>query len=469
MRFEKYADFDKAYGFSEKAGFQLSPLQITDVEQFVQWPASLNMFEVGGGKTVVSTVVSLMRGVDLTIVTVPPILVTPWVAWLNKVSGNVLRYQGTPAERKLLQSQSPRWLVVSHAIFRKDFLFMVTLTRGKIHETIVDEAHWLKSCESILFKRVEALASGHFLQLLTGTPISKPLDAYSYIKLKTPNLYRSWGHFTITHVKAVDIFKVPTEFKNLDLLRDNLAKHAISRTKQELHVYDLTPIFPDSQYTLSDKHLALYEKLLDERLLVFPDGSKIDATSVSSLRHALQQIVVNFDYFSNDPKARSSTYDLIDQTLEETQCHLKTSSKLIIWSKYVRSTAAVLSYCRSKGIETVAAYSGANTEESVRRFMDEDATRILVANVQSVGAGLNPQGVCSEALFIEFDPVPIYMRQAFGRLDRVGQKVKPRMRVGVALGTIQVKLYRDLMVNDDLVAKIEPTKDNIRKMMLGQL
>ena len=101
--------------------------------------------------------------------------------------------------------------------------------------------------------------------------------------------------------------------------------------------------------------------------------------------------------------------------------------------------------------------------------MHDPATRILVANPQSAGAGLNPQYVCSEALFLEMDTVPIYNRQSIGRLDRVGQTVRPRMRIAVALGTVQVGLFHDMLKNDDMVERIEPSKDSLRKMLLGQL
>jgi len=307
------------------------------------------------------------------------------------------------------------------------------------------------------------------LQLLTGTPINSPMDAYAYIKLLKPKAYRSLAHFMGLHVATVDFFKKPKTYDNLELVKQHLSEISISRTKEELHGYNIKPMFPDSEYSLAPDHQKLYEKLVDEQLLTFTDGTVIDATTVQKLRHALQQIVVNYDHFSNEPTNRSAAYDLIDQTIEETNCAQQGSSKLIIWTKYKLTSRSVIAYLKEQKIVTVGAYSEADTERSINSFMDDDKTRILVANYQSAGAGLNPQHVCSEALFLEMDTVSLYMRQAIGRLDRVGQKLIPRMRFAVAENTVQVGLYEDLLDNDNLVQSIEPSKKSIKEMLMGQV
>lgn len=154
--FNTYAEFDAAYKFSERAGFQLTKLQIQDVERFLTWDSSLNLYEVGGGKTVVSTVVALMRGNTHKLVTVPPVLITPWVNWLTKVSDNILKYKGDPRERKAMDLKAAQWLVMSHAIFRSDFKRIDAELHGDL-EVIVDEAHFLKNSESVLYRDVKRL------------------------------------------------------------------------------------------------------------------------------------------------------------------------------------------------------------------------------------------------------------------------------------------------------------------------
>jgi hypothetical protein len=69
--------------------------------------------------------------------------------------------------------------------------------------------------------------------------------------------------------------------------------------------------------------------------------------------------------------------------------------------------------------------------------------------------GLNPAHLCSEVLFVEFSTVPLLMKQSVGRVERFGQKVRPTVRFATANGTMQARLYRRLLENDDLVAKVE--------------
>lgn len=470
MRYKSYAEFDEAYGFAKRAGFQLAPMQIDLVSQLSQWLKTLNKAEVGCGKTVLSTVTSLMGGREVSVVTVPPILISGWGKWLNKVSENVLVYRGTPKAREKMREAmaSCRWVICSHAIFRDDFEKIFAAVSKRDYEIIVDEAHALKNPKSVLFKKVSLITAGERpLQLLTGTPVSKPPDAYSYIKLKHPTIYRSYTHFESMHVEERDFFKNPIKFCNLDLLAKNLDLHTVSATKEEMHGYNLTPLTPDCSYDLDPEHYRLYVKLMDEQLLSFDDGSVIDASSVQKLRQALQQIIVNWDYFSNDPSKRAAIYDILDATIEEAEVSRLDKSKLIVWVSYKRSAGRLLKYCTDLGIKTVAAYSEADSEKSVELFMEDERTRILIANPQSCGAGLNPQYVCSEALFAEFNTVPLYMRQAMGRIDRMGQTKVPRFKFAVANGTVQAGLMADLMRNDDLVQRVAPTKKSIREMLLG--
>lgn len=454
--------------FKAKTGFVPSDLQQRDIMQFLAWGRCLNLYEVGGGKTVVSTLKAILSGHQQKLVIVPPILVTPWTRWLRLFYTSVLTYRGTVKWRKAQDITAYEWLVMSHAIFRQDYEKRFKALEGQDKELIVDEAHWLKNTESILYQRVsQFVLPTDGLQLLTGTPINKPEDAYAYIKLMTPQAYRSLGHFEMIHIVDRDIYKRPTAYEHLELVQENLMHKAISRTKEELHGYNLRPLTPDSTYELSPEHYRLYERLVEDRLLELPDGKVIDATTVQRLRHALQQVVVNLAHFSGVPTDRSTAYDLIDQTIEETGCSAQSRSKLIIWTNYKMTSRNVLAYCNNLKIPTVAAYSEVNAEKSVEAFMNDPATRILVAQYQSAGAGLNPQYVCSEAIFLELSTVSLYVRQAAGRIDRTGQTKVPRMKFAAALGTVQVGLLDDLLANDDKVQRIEPTKKSIREMLLG--
>ncbi len=463
-----YEEFNEQTGFEAKAGFSLSDLQKQDVMQFLQWKKSLNRYEVGGGKTVISTVVSLMSGVQVTVVTMPPVLITSWTRWLNKVSSNVLVYRGTPKVRKAMVLTDKRWIIMSHAIFRIDFERLHADLKGKEAELIVDESQALKSPKSKLYTMSGTFAQNRRMQMLTGTPTSTPLDCYTYIRLRSPEIYRSYAHFEQMHVADRDFFGAVKSYQLLDKLAENFAIKSIKRTKQEVHGYSLVPIFPDTVYELDPDHYKLYERLVEEQLLLLDDGSKIDATTATRLYHACQQIVCNFGYFSGELEKRSVCHDLVDLTIEQTECLNVSKSKLIIWTTYKMTSRGVLKYLKDKGYYVVGAYSEVDSSKNLELFMEDPKCRIGVFQYQSAGAGLNPQFVCSESLHLELPTSPMLMTQSTGRLSRMGQTVAPTMRIAIAKGTIQEASLERLIHADDLIAKVEMTKETLRSALLGK-
>ena len=467
----EYEAMNRELAFEEKAGFKLSPIQVKVAMQFKAWRFSLNRYEVGGGKTTVSTAVSLLNKADTTLVLVPPILTLPWKRWLVKFSDSILVYRGSPKERKLMHTGKYRWVVMSHAIFRKDFETIYAQTKELNLDVIVDEAHWLKSVKSKLYTCTGIISNRPrgSLQMLTGTPTSKPEDTYAYLKLERLRHYRSMAHFETIHVAKRDFFKRVIAYQELDVLSKRFAERSIHRTKFDIHGYQNDPLYPDTTYELSQDHKDLYEKMVEEQLLTFPDESVIDVTTATKLYHACQQIVVNYDYFSNDPMNRSAAYDVIDHTIEESECLDPTKTKLIIWTYYKLTSRSVLNYLHLKGYKAVGAYSEVNSEKNFDLFTDDPSVRIGVFQYQSAGAGLNPQAVCWDSLYLETTTVPLLMTQALGRIDRMGQKHIPLQRIAQAEGTIQQTLLASLLEKDHTVSVVERTKKSLRQALLGQV
>ena len=455
------------YKIKERAGYDLAPLQVEDLVSAAPWARVKWFYEVGVGKTVCSTVHALMRGHHTQLVIVPPILIPQWGKWLRLIDpkGGVLEYCGTPTQRRAMKLGALRWTIMSHAIFRDDFPRVMQEMKKLAPNLLVDEAHALKNSGSHLFRKVNLLSAGADLQLLTGTPTSKPGDVYAYVKLTTPGVYRSWGHFENLHVAQRDHFGQVTEWANLDLARNNLNMQAYRRTKEEMFPGVTFPRYETMHYRLSAQHLRLYNRLMDEQMLLLPDGDKIDATTAQRLYHAAQQIIVNLDHYSGKEDDRAAVYDLIDHTIDSTDCMNVGKSKLIIWTYYTKTSSAVLGYLSDFG--AVGAYSGANSAKSVKSFLEDPNCRILVAQPMSAGLGLEPQHVCWENLFVEYSTVPMHFTQSVGRTDRKGQKHIPTMRVACAEDTIQVALLQRLLHNGDLVQQTEGLPKSIRQALRG--
>ena len=449
--------------------FEPAPLQVEDAVSAAIAGRFAFWYEVGVGKTLAATLAATALDSVYKIVICPPIIMNQWEEWLNEIGiKDTCIYKGP---RRTVDMLDHHWVIMSHAIYRDSFEVIKARLAQRDVTLVVDEAQALKNPQSKLFKCVnQFVAPDRHLLLLTATPTSKPEDTYTYIKLKTPALYRSWGHWQNLHVLDRDIFGTITKYQNLEMLADRFAMHSVRRTKRDVFGDVMEPIYQRMPYELDPKHYKLYVKLAEEQLLLLANGDKIDATTAQRLRHALQQIVVNYGKFSGNPEDRSRAYDIIDQVIEEVDPMDKSKSKLVIWTYYVSTSESVTAYLKQKFGDraVVAAYGKVNSQKAIDAIMKDPEARILVAQPSSCGVGLNLQHVCWENLFIELSTTPMQVRQAAGRTDRAGQKNRPTMRFAQALKTIQVKLFNDLLKNDDLVTKVERTAASLRQEIFGQ-
>lgn len=449
--------------------FELAPLQKQDIVTASTAGAFGLFYEVGVGKTVVSTMVAKLWNRDHTVIVCPPILKDQWAEWLLSIGEkDVIIFEGARRTPDMLDH---KWVVMSHAIFRDSALTLTNFYKKKDYCLLVDEAQWIKNPASKLYKEVKKFVTpDKNILMLTATPTTKPQDTFTYMKLKSPLLYRSYGHWQNIHVAQTDVFGTITKYANIEMLAENFALEAIVRTKEEVFGHDVRPIYQPIVYKLSTKHQNLYNKLAEEQLLLLPGGNKIDATSAQRLRHALQQIVVNFSNFSGNDKDVSAAFEIVDNTIEEVDPINKERSKLIIWTNYRATSASVTKYLVDKfgARAVVAAYGGVDSAKSIDAIMNDPECRILVAQPRSCGAGLNLQHVCSENLFLEMSTSPMEMKQAMGRTDRIGQKVRPTFRFAQALGTVQISLFSDMLKNDDLTSQVERTPKTLRDEIFGK-
>ena len=461
--------------------FQVAPLQYYDAITAYREGRYALFYDVGGGKTLVSTLIAKLFDYP-TVVMMPHILIRQWERHLKRVrvpDSQVYVYYGPKRDKEAMRNA--KWILTSHAIFRKDAEIFRAVFRGRKVTLLTDEAQAIKDIRTKLFKAVSMFIGVDNPWIpMSATPTAKPEDTYAYMKLKTPQIYRSMTHWDSLHVAERDFFGGIKAYRNIDLLRDNFALKAAKRDKKDLFNYDdkLKPDLQPIPYELDKKHTALYKRLVDDLLLELPNGEKIDGTTSQRLRHMMQQIVWNPERFTGDDSIKASGFELLEQLCEEVDFMLpdpklevlqkKHRSKFVIWTYYQSTTEAIYRWMTERyGNTGVTAYGGSNSQKAVDAIMFDDNIRWMIANPLSVGAGLELQHVCWEMFFAEMVTTPIPNRQAFGRVDRPGQKFRPTIRFGQAIGTIQKSLFNDLLRNDERAVYIERSRSSIREDLLG--
>ena len=450
--------------------FILKDWQVEDIETLVQWDRVGVFLPVGAGKTVIATLVALAYGDKRRIVVLPPVLIRQWVRWINSIPGTgwAVAYKGTRKQRAAIQLEDYSWWVMSYGIFKNDFHKLLKLTEDVSVTVIVDEAHYVKNVESWAHKRVSRMSVGKRLILMTGTELNSPMDSYAYIALKTPGVYRSLGAFERLHIDHKDEFTGEITWQELDMMNSNLYRQSVRRTKDDVHGHLPEAKYSPLVYDLEPEHLALYNKLAEEQLLELEDGGKIDATTANALYIKLQQIIVDYAGFTGDPTKRPAILDLIDTVIDEIDLGQPGASKFIIWTWFKPTTRLIRDYMEAKFPGKVAvAFSESDSTKETTRFMEDPECIVLVAQPGSAGAGLNPQYVCWESLFVEVPTRSIPFRQAAGRIDREGQRYNANIRIAMAAGTIQEGLFQNLLTNDEIVQKVQKDPKHLRRLVYG--
>lgn len=454
--------------------FELRPIQVDGTNYLCQYPRAGYYFQPGVGKTACSSHQALYfretSGVRQWMVLMPPILLDQWDRWLRSIThlatGKPLTttvYEGTPKKRHALNLNAD-FVLLSYGLLKNDFERLYAHFEGKSLGVIADEATAVKNIESDNHKAVALMAENRIFLPLTGTPVNKPADAYAYIKLIAPGVYRNQRQFNRLHIEEKDDYGNPTKWMNLDVLAQNMKIHSLRILLRDARQGMKEPLYTPVKYRLAPAHMELYRRIAQERLVEFEDGGEVDAISAGALRSALQQVIINWGEFDENPDREPAILDLIEEVLEELG-----DRKLVIAAHFIRTNRYL-----SKALEkynVVAVYgevSAPNKQRAIQRFINDPACRVILLQPSSAGMGVDGlQHVCSDMLVVEAPTTPTPFEQVVARLDRDGQKDAVHVRVAIAIGTVQVGMFKSLLDNDELAISVQGGYKSLRSSVYG--
>lgn len=448
---------------------RVHPLQVEAINDLAPLQGQGGWLDMGTGKTLVATVIGLFLAMTQgrqVIVIMPPILIGQWLRWLQSISPklSVTDYRGTPTQRAK-KDLNAQFILVGLQIFRKDNEKFVRHFQGRPKFVVVDEATMIAGIGSKAHELVFDFVIGDPVCMLTGTPMNRVPDAYGLMKFTAPGTYRNYLHFESLHVEKKDFFDRPSEFCNLDILKENLAKNSKRILYSDMFSDVEEPQMVPIEYDLEHAHYRLYEELAENEILKLPDGGKIEATTANKMRHALGQIIVNWGHFAGDPSKESAPVEMVREKLEELG-----GKKLVVFADYKLTVRCLVERLKDYGAVAInSEVTDSQKERNIQRFISDPSCRVIVIQFVSGGKGLDGlQHVCHHCLFIEPCQQPRDFWQAVARLKRQGQKNRVMVMLPIANRTVQVRGFRNLLANDTLVNQVVRNVAELRDLIYGR-
>lgn len=336
-------------------------------------------------------------------------------------------------------------------------------------ETLVlDEAHALKNSAA---KRTRAIYGARIdspgalfrrakkVLVATGTPlVNDPSDLWSHVSRLLPQVL---NELDITkkdqwidkfcHVRQTPYGDKVIGGKNLDVLKAALKAH-VSRVKKTDVLHDLPPLnvstlwVPPTDLDLDgipDEALAEVERLLRTDEL---DGLEGLATPLATLRRRIGLAKV------------AHTGDMLLNELESG------IEKAIVFYQHKDVGAGLVEQISARTFMkgAVVQYSGGlpqtKRDAVVKAFQHDKNVRVLVAQIQAAGTGLNLQAA-ERVIIVEPAWTPALNEQAISRAYRAGQKKRVWTSLVCLEGSIDEQITRALVRKLKIIAEAIDDKD----------
>ena len=364
---------------------------------------------------------------------------------------------------------------------------------------VMDEIHRAKNRETSTFWNMRKIVQkSAFCIPMTGTPI-----------LNRPDEFWTILHFITQKGKRMGEFAKFADFERrylssyyggtghfqpgaFDSLINSVADMVIRRRKDEV-LPDLPDKIREVRFvTMDGRQRELYDMMRD-RLYIWLDeqkSSSISATNFLAQLTRLRQIALfpaGVKIIETDPQGNEKEVTLdctesskIDEAMLLVQELMEAGEKVLVFSNYNaplheiqrRIDEVGMTYPDSNGNDTrvlsAAIVGGQKPEDrasTVDRFNDsEDPCRVVVGNIKAMGVGLNMQGACSHAIFLDLDWTPGGNEQAEDRLHRGGQENNVTIHIIQAEETVDAFIAQKLEQKQGLIeGMIE--RDELRRAL----
>lgn len=314
----------------------------------------------------------------------------------------------------------------------------------------VDEAQYIKETDSKRSMACAALAAkAKRVVLMTGTPVkNRPRDAFHLLHILAPDIFPDYRQFALRYCAA---FQQAIYVKggrkrtiwndngssNLEELNDILRSTIMLRRSKE----DALPQLPRKRRQLIEVEGAAKE--------VKAEKAAWEEVCVSvGYEEALRQMEAGAGIAFTEMASKRKTVSLskIPFVVEHVSNLLDSGEKVILFAHHRDVISGLADGLKDYSPVTyVGGMNEKQKDEAKRRFMEDDACRVFIGNIQAAGTGLTLT-VSSTVVFAEMSYCPSDMEQCEDRACRIGQTAGSVLVQHIVLaGSLDVTMGKKLL------------------------
>lgn len=318
-----------------------------------------------------------------------------------------------------LKNPIEEFFVITNIETLRDPKILNEIKNGKVNKfdiIIADELHKMKSPSAIQSKNFIRLMSAKHKIGLTGTLLlNSPLDAYIPLKWidADRSTYTNYKYFYCNFDGPFSNFI--TGYKNIDVLKNQLDKCSLRRTKDILNLPPKNIIheFVD----MNDSQQDFYDNLVNGEL------SQVDRVHMSN--ESLLSMIVRFQQATACPEVLTSeniTSSKVERAIDIAQQILDNGEKVVIFSKFKPTLNPIMDALKQYNpLLCTGDVKDDVISKNIDAFQTNDFNKVMCCSISKMGTGITLTRA-SYAIFVDCSWTAAENTQCEDRIYRIGSK-----------------------------------------------
>lgn len=330
---------------------------------------------------------------------------------------------------------------------------------------VVDESHLIKHHTSRRAKALHALAMlPQWRFCLSGTPITNsPLDVFSQYSFLDGTIFgRNWAVFRHQYADYGGYmgFQV-LRYKNQEELAVKMNSISVRASMDEL---GLERPIEQPLWVVPTKHTrSLYDKMVAQFIIWLKSkGTFATAGIILTQMIRCNQITGGFvrDEEREDVQIGHEKLDVLKDLLNTYA--KEGGEKVVVFARFRWELAQIEEACKTLKLP----YTRLEEETDAQDFARDPTRKVFISQIQKGGISINDLVVSRIGIFYSIDHSSDHIRQAEGRLYRIGQKRQPLFLFLLMQKTLDATMWRAYRGHRDLATLLV---DDWEKFVKGEL